>query len=161
MEPVIQNLQHKGFQILTDQRYEPKRKILEEVESAIALCDIFLVIITKASLDSPFLEQEFVIAKKQGKRIIPCISNKVSLSNLEWGKELQEIQSLQFSDSRSLSKQLDTILDRLVRDYKPPVSEGPKPSPPSPPPPEPLLRTFISTDKYALDDLVFIDMLTQ
>src|SRR3954451_10757057 len=47
------------------------------IEENISKCNIFILIITRLSLKSSEVEKEFILAKNENKRIIPCIYSNI------------------------------------------------------------------------------------
>ena len=54
------------------------------IERNISKCDIFVVIVTHASLRSTEIEREVLQAQKENKTIVPCIHKDVSHDEIKW-----------------------------------------------------------------------------
>jgi hypothetical protein len=64
------------------------------IEDNIASCDIFLLIVTFASLKSKEVEKEVLQAQDKNKRIIPCFYSGIKGNELKWGiGKLQGIET--------------------------------------------------------------------
>ena len=79
------------------------------IEDNITKCDIFVVIITHGSLESPHVEKEVLQAQRGKKRIIPCVHQNVpqrgvGYVNSKWG--LEKIQGIEFDNKYSLARDL-------------------------------------------------------
>ncbi len=85
------------------------------IETNISNCDIFIVIITHASLKSPHVEKEVLQAQRDKKTIIPCVHGNVELrsvehTNIQWG--LEKIQGIKFDTADQLVRDLFLEIER-------------------------------------------------
>jgi hypothetical protein len=72
------------------------------IENNISNCDIFVIIITQATLRSTEVEKEVLQAQREKKKIIPCIHRDVSYDEIKWN--LKSIQGVEFQDKYELSR---------------------------------------------------------
>ena len=101
------------------------------IEDNISKCDIFIVIITFASLRSSEVEKEVLQAQKKNRRIIPCIYRGIKINQLKWN--LEKFQGIEFMSKYELARD---IYSKIQRQYKIPeapasnlsVTTVPKPS---------------------------------
>ena len=96
------------------------------LETNISNCDVFVVIITHASLRSTEVEKEVRQAQREKKTIIPCIHRDVSYDEIKW--DLKSIQGVEFQDKYELSRDLySKISDKKKRPSPPPRQLGAAP----------------------------------
>ena len=81
------------------------------IEENISNCDIFVVIVTHGSLQSPHVEREVLQAQKENKTIIPCFHKDVLGSNIKW--DLNKIQGLEFKNEYQLARELYSKIDKI------------------------------------------------
>jgi hypothetical protein len=74
------------------------------IENNISNCDIFVVIVTHASLRSLEVEKEVLQAQRENKKIIPSIHKDVDYNEIKWN--LKSIQGIEFQDKYELSRVL-------------------------------------------------------
>jgi hypothetical protein len=74
------------------------------IEQNISSSDIFVVIVTHASLRSSEVEKEVLQAQRQNKIIIPCIHRTVSREEIKWN--LARFQGIGFNDKYELARDL-------------------------------------------------------
>lgn len=79
------------------------------IEKNISNCDIFVVIVTHASLRSSEIEKEVLQAKKEKKIIIPCIHRDVSHDEIKW--DLAKYQGIEFREYE-LARNLFSRIER-------------------------------------------------
>jgi Flp pilus assembly protein TadD len=80
------------------------------IEKNISNCDIFVVLVTHASLRSSEIEKEVLQAKKENKTIIPCIHRDVSHGEIRW--DLNKLQGIEFEDKYELARNLFSRIER-------------------------------------------------
>ena len=97
------------------------------IEKNISNCNIFVIIVTHASLRSTEIEKEILQAKSENKTIIPCIHKDVRYEEVKW--DLAKLQGIEFADKFDLARNLYSKIDGI----------RPTPPPPIPPPPPGLL----------------------
>ena len=83
------------------------------LEENISNCDIFVIIITHASLRSFEVQKEVLQAQRENKTIIPCIDENVGLDEIKWG--LEKIQGIRFENSYKLSRDLYSRIKKTKR----------------------------------------------
>jgi hypothetical protein len=74
------------------------------IEQNISTCDIFVIIVTFASLKSPEVEKEVLQAQKEKKTIIPCFFRKIKRDDIKWG--LGDLQGIEFKDKDELAREI-------------------------------------------------------
>jgi hypothetical protein len=77
----------------------------------ISNCDIFVVIITPGVLISPHVEREVLQAKREKKRIIPCVHRHVARADIKRG--LEKIQGINFDSKYDLVRDLHSKINQL------------------------------------------------
>ena len=82
------------------------------IEKNISDCDIFVVILTPASLRSPEVEKEVLEAKRKNKRIIPCIYESIEPKEIRW--DLDQYQGIEFKDKFDLMRSITSKLNHLT-----------------------------------------------
>ncbi len=116
-ESLRDSLMHNGHQVFTDVKDIQEGDIWSNViEENIKSCDIFIILLTYFSLKSPDVEKEVVLAKKEDKRIIPCIYKGIDLKDIKWS--LQEIQGPIFEDKFDLIRKIriPSVVDKDKRE---------------------------------------------
>ena len=78
--------------------------LARSIEKNISDCDIFVVIITHASLRNTEVEKEVLQAEREDKKIIPCIHRDVNYDEIKWN--LKSIQGVEFQDKYELARKL-------------------------------------------------------
>ena len=74
------------------------------IETNISTCDIFIVIVTHAALKSSEVEKEVLQARKENKKIIPCLYRGIRKDQIKWG--LEKIQGIEFDDKYELARNI-------------------------------------------------------
>jgi tetratricopeptide (TPR) repeat protein len=80
------------------------------IEKNISNCEIFVVIITHASLRSAEIEKEVLQAQRENKTIIPCIHKDVSHGEIKW--DLAKLQGIEFDDKYELARNLFSRIEK-------------------------------------------------
>ena len=83
------------------------------IETSIATCDIFIVIVTDGSLRSPEVGKEVLLAKEKNKKIIPCFYTGISKNLIRWG--LEKLQGIEFTTEFQLAREVSS----KIRDLQP------------------------------------------
>ncbi len=74
------------------------------IEDNISTSDIFIVILTFASLRSSEVEKEVLQAQKKSKKIIPCVDRGIEINQLKW--DLGKFQGIEFSSKYELAREV-------------------------------------------------------
>ena len=74
------------------------------IEDNISRCDVFIVILTFASLRSSEVEKEVLQAQKKSKKIIPCVDRGIDINQLKW--DLGKFQGIEFSSKYELAREV-------------------------------------------------------
>jgi len=74
------------------------------IEDNISRCDVFIVILTFASLRSSEVEKEVLQAQKKNKKIIPCVDRGIDINRLKW--DLGKFQGIEFSSKYELAREV-------------------------------------------------------
>ena len=74
------------------------------IEDNISRCDVFIVILTFASLRSSEVEKEVLQAQKKNKKIIPCVDRGIDINQLKW--DLGKFQGIEFSSKYELAREV-------------------------------------------------------
>ena len=74
------------------------------IEDNISRCDVFIVILTFASLRSSEIEKEVLQAQKKSKKIIPCVDRGIEINQLKW--DLGKFQGIEFSSKYELAREV-------------------------------------------------------
>jgi hypothetical protein len=74
------------------------------IKSNISNCDIFVVIVTPAALESEYVEREVLQAQSENKKIIPCFFAYSEKIEIKWN--LTQYQGIEFSDKYDLARKL-------------------------------------------------------
>ena len=74
------------------------------IEDNISRCDVFIVILTFASLRSSEVEKEVLQAQKKSKKIIPCVDRGIEINQLKW--DLGKFQGIEFSSKYELAREV-------------------------------------------------------
>jgi tetratricopeptide (TPR) repeat protein len=83
------------------------------IESNISKCDLFVVLVTPASLKSEHVEKEVSQAQQANKLLIPCFHKFVNKNNrLKWG--LDRIQGIDFEDKYDLILNLSSKIEESL-----------------------------------------------
>jgi TIR domain-containing protein len=85
------------------------------ISENIAVCDLFLVIVTRGALISAYVEKEVTEAKNHNRKIVPCRYFEIGWDELKWGME--EMEGLDFDVH---PQPLIRRLDGRIRPYSPP-----------------------------------------
>ena len=80
------------------------------IENNILKCDIFVVIVTQASLRSIEIEKEVLQAQRENRKIIPCIHRDVRHAEIKW--DLARLQGIEFDDKYELARKLFSKIER-------------------------------------------------
>ena len=83
------------------------------ISENISNCDIFVIIITHASIISSEVEKEVLQAPRENKIIIPCVHSTISYDEIKWG--LEKIQGIEFNNQYDLARNL---YSRIVKIQK-------------------------------------------
>jgi tetratricopeptide (TPR) repeat protein len=96
-------------QVFTDvNNIKPGDVWSKTIEKNISTCDRFVVIVTFAALRSSEVEKEVLQARKDNKKIIPCIYRDRRRDKIKWG--LEKIQGIEFSDKYELARHLYSMI---------------------------------------------------
>jgi TIR domain-containing protein/Big-like domain-containing protein len=90
------------------------------IEDNISRCDVFLVILTFASLRSSEVEKEVLQAQKKSKKIIPCVDRGIDINQLKW--DLGKFQGIEFSSKYELARE---VYRKIQRHQQNPPKEEP------------------------------------
>jgi TIR domain-containing protein/Big-like domain-containing protein len=90
------------------------------IEDNISRCDVFLVILTFASLRSSEVEKEVIQAQKKSKKIIPCVDRGIDINQLKW--DLGKFQGIEFSSKYELARE---VYRKIQRHQQNPPKEEP------------------------------------
>lgn len=80
-----------------------------QIIDAVANTDIMLVLLSKASVKSKYVRQEWLTALTNSIKIIPLLLEKCTIP-----KDLQKIQYIDFSDTETYSFNLATLIRDLI-----------------------------------------------
>src|SRR5688572_4399468 len=84
-EQISKNFQGAGHDIFSNvnsiEKYISIRN--NTIEKYISLCDIFVLIVTYDALESPHVEKEVLQARKEKKKIIPCLYRNVRKDDIK------------------------------------------------------------------------------
>jgi len=83
------------------------------IEDNISNCNIFVVIITHGALISQHVDKEVLQAKRDKKRIIPCVHRYVGVAHSKWG--LEKIQGITFNNEYNLARELMNIIEQFKK----------------------------------------------
>lgn len=119
IDTLLDALEDNGFQVWVDyQSLVPGRAWLDQILTGINTTDIFLLVVSKASIDSKNVEMEYQHALEQKKRIILLIFETVPLP-----ASLQTCEWIDFRSSfNGRFKQLLIQLDKPIQQPPPPHS---------------------------------------
>ena len=73
------------------------------VSNNISNCDVFVIILTYASIRSKEVEKEVLQAQSENKIIIPCIQRDLSHEEIDWN--LSQLQGIEFNDKYELARE--------------------------------------------------------
>ena len=80
-------------------------------EGSISECDVFVVIVTRSSIRSDEVEKEVIQARRERKKIIPCIYHSLKKDQIKWG--LADLQGIIFEDGYDLGRK---IYEKIVEE---------------------------------------------
>jgi hypothetical protein len=84
-EKIHKDLSKKGYDVFTDvDNINFGDKWSNELEKNISKCDLFVIIVTPAALESEYIEKEVLQAQAANKRIIPCFYEGIMNQNIKW-----------------------------------------------------------------------------
>lgn len=89
---------------------------LEKIPEKLRLCDILIVIITPAALQSPVVKEEIRIAKENGMRILPCKNVSVGMDWNELPPEFKSHIGIEFETGDELNRKTYTPLLKILKD---------------------------------------------
>ena len=91
---------------------------LEKIKEKISLCDVLVVIITPATVQSMAVKEEIELAKELGLKIIPCKDKYVGLdwSELPW--DISEYKGIDFENSGELKRKLVSALSKSLQELE-------------------------------------------
>ena len=92
------------------------------IDKNISTCDIFIVIVTFAALRSTEVEKEVLQAKKENKKIIPCLFRGIRKDSIKWG--LEKIQGIEFSNEYQLARDLYSKIENKSNEISTDVSRS-------------------------------------
>ena len=119
------------------------------IENNISKCDIFVVIVTQASLRSIEIEKEVLWAQRENRKIIPCIHRDVRHAELKW--DLARLQGIEFDDKYELARNLFSKVERSSPIIPQTQSqESPMPQNQEPPPTTPKRQSESSVPPAAI-----------
>jgi len=106
-----------NFQPVYDENV-PEGERLEKIKEKISLCNILVVIITPATIQSNAVKEEIELAKKLGLKIIPCKDKYtgISWSDLPW--DLSNYKGIEFENPGELKRKLVFALSKLLREIE-------------------------------------------
>jgi len=94
------------------------------IEDNISRCDVFIVILTFASLRSSEVEKEVLQAQKKNKKIIPCVDRGIDINQLKW--DLGKFQGIEFSSKYELARE---VYGKIQHHQQKPPNEEPSVQP--------------------------------
>jgi len=94
------------------------------IEDNISRCDVFIVILTFASLRSSEVEKEVLQAQKKNKKIIPCVDRGIDINQLKW--DLGKFQGIEFSSKYELARE---VYGKIQHHQQKPTNEEPSVQP--------------------------------
>ena len=94
------------------------------IEDNISRCDVFIVILTFASLRSSEVEKEVLQAQKKSKKIIPCVDRGIEINQLKW--DLGKFQGIEFSSKYELARE---VYRKIQHHQQKPLKEEPSVQP--------------------------------
>ena len=101
-----------NYNIFTDTRSIRLGDTWRDVlEGNISECDVFVVIVTSSSLRSQEVEKEVIQAKKEGKKLIPCIYSRVKKGLIKW--DLAALQGVLFEDGYDLGRKIYDMIEEV------------------------------------------------
>jgi hypothetical protein len=86
------------------------------IEDNISRCDLFIVVLTHAALQSSEVEKEVLQAQRENKRIIPCTDRIVLLRGPEFDRSkwaLDRIQGIEFENADGLARELYYRIEQI------------------------------------------------
>jgi hypothetical protein len=114
-ESIQKNLTSFNYNVFTDVNSISVGDIWSNtIEENISNCDVFIVIVTYGALQSPHVQNEFLQAQREKKRIIPCLHRNVREGDIKWG--LNNIQGVEFTDKYELARDLYTKIAKIQRE---------------------------------------------
>ena len=98
-----------NFQPVFDENI-PEGNRIEKIKEKLSLCDILVVIITPATIQSIAVNEEIELAKKLDLKIIPCKDKYVELdwSELPW--DISEYKGVDFKNVSSMTDNLSAYI---------------------------------------------------
>jgi tetratricopeptide (TPR) repeat protein len=119
---VYENYSDYGYEVfMSSKNISGGEHYEEKIMNYIAICDIFILIVTNSVVYTPpwvkrqdWIEKEFSQAERSGKRIIPCIHKNIKTADLKQWKLWEKIGPMlhieKFDNSSSLITRLDQII---------------------------------------------------
>lgn len=89
---------------------------LEKIPEKLRLCDILIVIITPAALQSPQVKEEIRIAKESGMKILPCKNVSVGMEWNELPPEFRGHLGIEFEKGNELNRLTYSPLLKILKD---------------------------------------------
>jgi tetratricopeptide (TPR) repeat protein len=110
---IYEYLKEFGHDVFTDiENIHAGNVWTKVIEENIPNCDIFVIIVTPASLRSMEVAKEVELAKEKNKQIIPCVIKKI-LTIEEIGWDLNTIQGIEFVDKQELGLELYNVIRKM------------------------------------------------
>lgn len=106
-----------NFQPVYDENV-PEGDRTEKIKEKLSLCNILIVIITPATIQSNAVKEEFELAKKLGLKIIPCKDKYagVKWSDLPW--DLSDYKGIEFENPGELKRKLVFALSKSLQELE-------------------------------------------
>ena len=109
---VYEYFQDSGHDVFTDTNNIQAGDVwTDTIETNISKCDVFVIIITFASIRSKEVEKEVLQAQRENKTIIPCIHRDVEKDDIKWN--LGRFQGFEYDDKYNLARELYLRIVRL------------------------------------------------
>ena len=105
-----------GFEVFLDQDMQKGSKWKDEIEKSIKKCDVFIVILTTAAIQSNQIKEEVDLAKEFKKPIIPCKDKILGIGweDIPW--DLSSFDGIEFRDSDNLNRFLIKEITNLQKE---------------------------------------------
>src|SRR4029079_19800330 len=111
-EKIYKDLSKKGHNVFIDINSIKVGEVWSNtIAENISKCDIFIIIITYGSLDSPYVEREVKQAQEEEKKIIPCIQRDIDYEKIKWN--LESLQGIEFDDKFELARKLYSRINTI------------------------------------------------
>lgn len=92
----------------------PQGNTIDKIKEKLSLCDIFILLVTPASLNSMPIAEEIKLAKEKGMKIIPCKDHYLSKdwNDLPW--DIQSYLGVEFENLDELKRKAYSALSRVL-----------------------------------------------